>query len=92
MIKPVTARATARLALNAAVLVFASLAVMSWLSGRWALGLLWSGSLLVAFAELLTGRSDTTDSTVAGRRLLLMRAAGLAGAVMGAVVTITSRE
>jgi len=76
---------------NAALLAFASLLVMSVMAGRYAGALLWSGALIVFFAQAWESRSlplDTAERLASqasrSQRYDRVRWIGLALAVVGA--------
>jgi hypothetical protein len=81
-------RALARIFANASLLVFASLAVMTLVSGRLAAALLWAGALMVFFVHALELRQGALDRAAGARApwIEAVRWAGLACALSGAAV------
>ena len=83
--------AVARVLANASLLAFASLAVISLVSGRIDAALLWSGALLVLFAPALDRAAgpDLLRTGWLARRADGLRWCGLALAAAGAALLLT---
>jgi hypothetical protein len=88
---PARSSALARVLANAALLAFASFAVISVVSGRAGAALLWTGALLVFFAPALdrAARPDLLRTGWLARRADGLRWSGLALAAAGAAVLLT---
>lgn len=88
---PARSSAVARVLANAALLAFASFAVISVVSGHAGAALLWTGALLVFFAPALdrAARPDLLRTGWLARRADGLRWSGLALAAAGAAVLLT---